>query len=148
MRKILLLSVFALVTASVQAAELQAKLVQLYQWKDGKPKVVTVAAGLINMDQVMDEPGANCGQFVGPILVEGVQFSQSGATLESFRFTTANGAQWSVPTNIGKLSNVEQSIANSFIRVGKKYFVHVQSCGSGGFASLINMYDLALRFKP
>lgn len=146
-----MLSVFALVTSSLQAAELQAKLIQLYQTKDGKdgkPKITTVAAGLVNMDQVMDEPGANCGQFVGPISVEGVQFSQSGATLESFRFTAADGAQWSVPTNIGKLSNAERSIANSFIRVGKKYFVHVQSCGSGGFASLINMYDLTVRFKP
>ena len=69
-------------------------------------------------------------------------------TLETFRFTDKNGTQWSVPTNIGRLSNVDRQRPNSFIRVGKRYFVHAQVCGSGGNASLISMYDAAVNFGP
>ena len=83
-----------------------------------------------------------------PVTVEGIQFTPSGGTLETFRFTDKNGTQWSVPTNIGRLSNVDRQRPNSFIRVGKRYFVHAQVCGSGGNASLISMYDAAVNFGP
>ncbi|MNN78766.1 hypothetical protein D3C81_1953510 [compost metagenome] len=96
----------------------------------------------------MLEPGSGCQQFVGSVIVEGVQFSRSGAVLESFRFTNPNGDQWSVPTNIDKLSNAEMAQANSLIRVGKKFFIHVKVCGSGGFTSLVNLYDLSAQLKP
>ena len=81
---------------------------------------------------------------VHSVTVEGIQFTPSGGTLETFRFTDKNGTQWSVPTNIGRLSNVDRQRPNSFIRVGKRYFVHAQVCGSGGNASLISMYDAAV----
>jgi hypothetical protein len=100
------------------------------------------------MDVILDEPGANCQQFTGPIKVEGIQFSPSGAVLESFRFTDAKGSQWAVPTNIGKLGSADRSHANSFIRVGRRYLAHLQVCGSGGFASLVNLYDLSISPHP
>ncbi|PVX84357.1 hypothetical protein C7402_105198 [Paraburkholderia unamae] len=100
------------------------------------------------MDSVYQFAGANCEQFIGPITVEGVQFTSSGGTLESFRFTDKSGNQWSVPTNIGQLSNIDRQRANSLIRVGRKYFIHAQVCGSGGIASLISLYDTSITFGP
>jgi hypothetical protein len=98
------------------------------------------------MSKITNSPGDNCNQIFGTIKVEGVQFNPSGNTLESFRFTDKNGTQWSVPTGIENLSTIERQKANNFIRVGKFYYVHVQICGSGGFASLISMYDLNIKF--
>ena len=105
-----------------------------------------IVGALVNMDEIMDTSG--CNQMIGVIKVEGIQFDQSGGTLESFRFTDKNGTQWSVPTNIGKLSDAERGQANSFIRVGKTYYSHIQACGSGGFASLIALYDMSVSFAP
>jgi hypothetical protein len=105
-----------------------------------------IVSGLVNMTDLMNKPGDGCEQFIGLVKVEGIQFSSSGGSLESFRFTDHYGNQWSVPTNIGELSNAARSQANNFIRVGKAYYVQVQVCGSGGFASLVNMYDASVLF--
>jgi len=94
------------------------------------------------MDNIMDD----CAQVIGIVKPEGVQFSEKGGTLESFRFTDKNGTQWSVPTNIAELSNAARNEANSFIKVGKTYYSHIQVCGSGGFASLIALYDMSISF--
>jgi hypothetical protein len=125
---------------------------------DGKPQVIhvfirasnndnprEVTAALVNMDSISGA-GDGCDQVIGSVKVEGVQFSASGITLESFRFTDKQGSQWSVPTNIGMLSNASRQDANSFIRVGHTYFAHIQNCGSGGFSSLISIYDVSLGF--
>ncbi|WP_186101396.1 hypothetical protein [Burkholderia gladioli] len=100
------------------------------------------------MDTVYGGAGSNCSQFIGLIKVDGIQFSSSGGTLEAFRFTDKNNNVWAVPTNIGKLSNVNRQAANSLIREGRRYFVHVQACGSGGVSSLISLYDAATAFGP
>jgi len=113
---------------------------------DGKPQVKETIAALVNMESIMDAPHDGCDEIIGSIKVEGVQFSHSGATLESFRFTDRSGAQWSVPTNINVLPIASRQDANSFIRVGHAYFAHIQVCGSGGFASLISMYDTSMGF--
>lgn len=133
-----------------QAGEARPSLIQVYQTttKNGKVETRPVDAGLVNMDDMMLEPGSGCQHFVGVVKIEGIQFSQSGATLESFRFTNSKGDQWSIPTNIGRLSNAERSRANNLIRVGKQYFIDVNVCGSGGYPSLVNLYDLSVQFKP
>lgn len=132
------------------SSELKPSLIQVYQttMKNGKEESRLVDAGLVNMDDMMLEPGSGCQHFVGVVRVEGIQFSRSGATLESFRFTNPKGDQWSIPTNIGRLSNIERSRANSLIRVGRQYLIDANVCGSGGFASLVNLYDLSIQFKP
>ena len=133
------------------AGEVTPAVIQVYQsttLKNGDVKSRAVDAGLVNMDDMMLERGSGCQHFIGPVKIEGVQFSASGAVLESFRFTNSKGDQWSIPTNIEKLSNAERSRANSLIRVGKKYLIDVNVCGSGGFASLVNLYDLSIQFKP
>ncbi|CAI8954625.1 MULTISPECIES: hypothetical protein [Burkholderia] len=137
-------------TADAQSFNAHARLVTTWQAKDltGKSAAAERLVALEEMDEVYDRPGDNCTQFIGPVTVEGVQFTSSGGTLETFRFTDKNGSQWSVPTNIGRLSNVDRQRANSFIRVGKRYFAHVQVCGSGGIASLVSMYDAAVNFGP
>ncbi len=122
-------------TTTTATAEDHPKVIQVTTW-DGREIVVA----LVNMDGIMDD----CEQKVGIIKPEGVQFSRSGNTLESIRFTDENGAQWSVPTNIGELSNAARSEANSFIKVGKTYYSHIQICGSGGFANLISLYDMSI----
>ncbi len=109
-----------------------------------KMQVNSRVAGLINMDTAMNEPGSGCSQMIGRIKVESLQFSKSGVVLESFYFTDAKGNVYSVPTNIEKLPNALRSQANSFIRQGRNYFAHIKVCGSGGFASLINLYDLSI----
>lgn len=133
------------------AGEAKPALIQVYQTttlKNGKVESRAVDAALVNMDDMMLDPRSGCQHFIGPVKVEGVQFSASGAVLESFRFTNSKGDQWSIPTNIGQLSNAARSRANSLIRVGKQYLVDVNVCGSGGFASLVNLYDLSIQFKP
>lgn len=125
------------------ADEINAKVIHVYKDESvgGKYSSKELIAG-VNMG----EPSDGCTQMIGKIKVEGVQFSSSGATLESFRFTDKNGTQWSVPTEFGKLSNVARGEANNFIRVGKTYFSHIELCGSGGFAGLINLYDMNISF--
>lgn len=117
----------------------------VYKYLPNSTKTKDYVAGLVNMDSLLVDPGDNCSQMAGAIKIEGVQYSASGATLESFRFTDPKGNQYSVPTNITKLSNGERSEANRFIRQGKTYFAHIQMCGSGGYASLINLYDLNIK---
>jgi hypothetical protein len=144
-------SILFSLSQTAAAGEITPALIQVYQsvtLKNGDVKSRVVDAGLVNMDDMMLERGSGCQHFVGPVKIEGVQFSASGAILESFRFTNSKGDQWSVPTNIGKLSNAERSRANSLIRVGKQYLIDVNVCGSGGFASLVNLYDLSIQFKP
>jgi hypothetical protein len=97
----------------------------------------------VNMDEISDD---GCQQLIGQIKVEGIQFDKSGRILESFRFTDKNEHQWSVPTNIENLLEIATGPANDFIRVGKVYFVDVQVCGSGGYPSLISMYDASVSF--
>lgn len=115
-------------------------LIQIHKHLPGN-KSKTYVGGLVQMDEIQNDSGSMCGQFVGIVKVEGVQFSQSGATLDSFRFSDSKGNQWSIPTNIGSLPNVDKGAANSFIRVGRSYFAHIQVCGSGGYPSLISLYD-------
>ncbi|EEA04121.1 hypothetical protein BH160DRAFT_0553 [Burkholderia sp. H160] len=105
-----------------------------------------IVSGLVNMTELMNKPGEGCQQFIGLVKVEGIQFSPSDASIESFRFTDHYGNQWVVPTNISDLSNADRAQANNFIRVGKPYYVQIQICGSGGFASLVNMYDASVQF--
>ncbi|WP_298150841.1 hypothetical protein [Flavobacterium sp.] len=146
-----LIFILLLTCSIVHAEELRPSVLHVYQTvkvKNGKDKNISVIAGLVNMSPLLLEPGSGCQHFVGPVKVEGVQFSKSGNTLESFRFTNSRNDQWSIPTNIEELSSVDRGAANSFIRVGKKYFVDATVCGSGGFASLVNMYDLSIDFKP
>ncbi|KVL32200.1 hypothetical protein WS98_21935 [Burkholderia territorii] len=116
-----------------------------YRFVPNRPPEAIVS-GLVNMTDLQNKQGDGCEQFIGLVKVEGIQFSSSGGSIESFRFTDHFGNQWSVPTNIGDLSNATRSQANNFIRVGKPYYVQVQICGSGGFASLVNMYDASVKF--
>jgi hypothetical protein len=73
----------------------------------------------------------------------------------SFNFFDCNGHKWSVPTGIGELganilahksAMMVRREASQFIRVGKMYYAHVNVCGSGGFPSLISIYDPAVFF--
>ncbi|MCY0854323.1 hypothetical protein [Cupriavidus sp. D39] len=124
----------------VHADDFNGKVIYAYKPVPNKLPAAVVS-GLVNMEDIMDEPGSGCEQRVGTVKVEGVQFSSSGATLESFRFTDKKGNQWAVPTNIGNLPGSARGQANNFIRVGKSYYIHLHICGSGRFASLINMYS-------
>ena len=125
------------------ADERRAKVVHIFKNESvgGKYHSREIVAG-VNMGGTSDD----CQQMIGKIKVEGVQFSRSGATLESFRFTDKSGAQWSVPTGFSNFSDAERSEANSFIKVGKSFFVQVEVCGSGGYPDLINMYDIGISF--
>lgn len=98
--------------------------------------------GLANVNELAG-PQSGCDLHRGVIKVDGLQFSKSGATLESFRFIDSAGTQWSVPTNIENFSNAEKRVANSFIRVGRSYFVIFAVCGSGGYPSLVEIVDVA-----
>ncbi len=114
----------------------------LYRYIGMKP----VPTALVNMNPIENAPTDNCEDFFGVIKIAGIQFSRSGAVLRSFYFIDAKGTQWSVPTNIGALSDAARGQANSFVRVGQRYYAHIEACGSGGFASLISLYSLNSRF--
>ncbi len=114
-----------------------------------KPTVITVhksdqntsnsyVVGLVNMDNIMSD----CNQMVGTIKIENYQFSESGLTLQQFSFRDNKNNLFSVPTNIAELSKFDVEKANSIFKIGDKYLAHVQFCGSGGYGSLINIYDL------
>lgn len=119
----------------------------------GKPRVLhehvndrSRASAIVNMDQLDDTSG--CQDFIGAIKVGGVQFSASGATVDLLWFIDRRGARWSVPTNIGKagFSNRERDYANNLIKVDGTYWAHILVCGTGGFASLVSLYDMSLPF--
>lgn len=139
MRKIAL---FLMIAASVNAYAEGVKPDVLYTYQSTKGAIHKRISALVNMDDRMTDPSDNCSQSFGLLKVEGVQFSASGATLESFRFTDASGQQQSVPTHIEALPNALRGSANSFIRVGKTFFAEIQSCGMGHYPSLINLYDV------
>ncbi|WP_035854032.1 hypothetical protein [Deefgea rivuli] len=145
MNKLLLVVFICLFSQLSYSEDIKPTVLDIYKTgKDGKSKALL--GGLVNMDTIYIEAGSNCTQMIGMVKVDGIQFSESGATLESFRFVDAKNNQWSVPTNIKDLSSVDRSRANNFIRQGKSYFAHVQVCGSGGFASLISLYDPKVTF--
>jgi len=112
-------------------------------------KFTTETWGLHDLTNITElvGPQSGCDLHRGVIKVDGLQFSKSGATLESFRFIDSTGTQWSIPTNIENFSNAEKRVANSFIRVGHAYFVIFAVCGSGGFPSLVEMVDVTA-IKP
>ena len=124
------------------SAALAAKPRVLHEYVDSR----AVTSAIVNMDSLDDMTG--CQNFVGAIKVGGVQFSASGATVDLFWFVDRRGARWSVPTNIGKadFSNRERDDANNLIKVGGTYWAHIFSCGTGGFASLVSLYDMSLPF--
>lgn len=144
----LLLAMVLLATPAIAQDKQQPNLLFVYKTIEvaGHIRILDIPAALVNMSQIYDGPLDNCEQLFGVIKVQGIQFSPSGATLQSFRFTDAHGDQWSVPTHIGRLSDAARQAADSFIRVGKRYFAEVQVCGSGGFASLVNLYDMNIKF--
>ena len=118
-----------------------------------KPTVITVhkfgqntsnsyVVGLVNMDNIMGE----CSQMVGTIKIENYQFSESGKTLQQFSFRDNKNNLFSVPTNIAELSKFDVEKANSIFKIGEKYLAHIQFCGSGGYGSLINIYDINSTF--
>ncbi|MEM0651658.1 hypothetical protein AAFL31_07515 [Klebsiella huaxiensis] len=114
------------------------------------PEILTEngkAVGIVTLNQALTAPMAACKQFAGLITVEGLSFSKSGKTLESFYFVDSNDNNWSVPTNFSELSKSDNEIASSFIKVGKEYFVRLQACGSGGFVDLIDIYGKELNKK-
>lgn len=118
-----------------------------------KPTVITVhkfgqntsnsyVVGLVNMDNIMSD----CNQMVGTIKIENYQFSESGLTLQQFSFRDNKNNLFSVPTNIAELSKFDVEKANSIFKIGEKYLAHIQFCGSGGYGSLVNIYDINSTF--
>lgn len=132
-------------STAAHASEISPEIIYRYVVTPNQP-VQEFVSGILNLDGLSDSPGDGCEQRIGVVKVEGIQFSQSGATLESFRFTDGHGNQWSVPTNFDNLSNAGRSQANNFIRVGRPYYVDVQLCGNGGYPSLISIYDATIPF--
>ncbi len=143
MKKHYLFVLLAVFSCHVYADEIKAKVIYVFKGDSvgNKYRSHTIVAG-VNMGGISDD----CEQMIGKIKVEGVQFSESGATLESFRFIDKNGAQRSVPTGFNNLSKPDRERANSFIKVGKTYFAHIEFCGSGSYADLVNMYDINIDF--
>lgn len=150
MKTVLMYSIiclFLLISTSIMAqAQAQApgkgRLVCI--WKstivNEKHNEHEIIAALVNMDTIEDE---GCEQRISSIKIEGVQFGTSGSSIvDSFHFTDKNSIQWSIPTNINEnLSKTDKGWASSFIKPNRTYLVHYQVCGSGGFASLISIYD-------
>jgi hypothetical protein len=138
-----LLVVFIILCATINslAETLQPNVITIYK-NTANNKGREYVAGLVYMDQL----NTGCDDMVGSIKIEGLQFSESGVTLEQIRFNDNKGNVFSVPTNIGKLPKAKIGQANNFLRVGKTYFAHMQFCGSGGFGSLINIYDMKSTF--
>ncbi|GGD61288.1 hypothetical protein [Caballeronia grimmiae] len=139
---LMLAAMLAAVQMTANAVQPSMQLVYRYITVPGKP-TAEITAGLINPDQTTSE---GCERRFGQVRVEGVQFSQSGTTLESFRFTDSRGNQWSIPTGLAGMSNAGRSAASNFIRVGRSYFIDIEVCGSGGYPSLISMFDANVRF--
>ena len=138
----ILILVLFMISSTAYADDEKAHLITNSPIKvNGVNSTIEAIGGLINMDEISTDPLDNCTQFIQQVKVAGVQFSPSSTTLESFRYIHKD-VQWVVQTNMELLSNVGRSEASNWIRVGRKYLVHFQSCGSGNFTSLINMYSI------
>lgn len=124
------------------AEPFQGEVIHVYKTTGAGHKSQEITAALVNMTPIMSGQLDNCSQSVESVKVEGIQFNQSGTVLELFRFTGKNAYQQAIPTNIQALPKLSRGEANSFIKVGKSYLIHVQYCGSGGYPDLISMYDM------
>ena len=137
MNRIILCILLAIVAVNAVAEKAEPSVVTVYKSQaNGNSRSYVV--GLVNMDEVM---GHGCSPMVGTIKIDGIQFTDSGAVLQQIRFRDNKDNVFSVPTNIGSLPKSERGKANNFRKEGKSYFAHMQFCGSGGFGSLINIYD-------
>ncbi|NCB57542.1 MAG: hypothetical protein EOM46_08550 [Gammaproteobacteria bacterium] len=103
--------------------------------------------GIVTLKPAFTAPMAACKQFAGWVTVDGLTFSKSGKTLESFYFVDSNDNNWSVPTGFDELSKNDNEKASDFIKKGKEYFVRLQACGSGGFVDLLDIYGKEINKK-
>lgn len=132
--KILSFFILLLISTSVLAASNEYQGPGFLK-KNGK------TIGIVTLSPAFTAPMAACNQFAGLIKVEGLTFSKSGKTLESFYFVDSNENNWSVPTGFENLSKSDNEEASNFIKKDKEYFVRLQACGSGGFVDLLDIYN-------
>lgn len=121
-----------------QAASDNAKIISIVPQKNASPVVKPGVVALLNMDEVLPD----CQQQIAVAKVKTVAYSESGITPEKISVDW-QGARLEIATNVGEnpvLTLEEIYAAHQFIKVGKRYLIHFQSCGEGRIYSLINMY--------
>ena len=134
----LLMMLPCLLPALVLAASDSAKVIHA-PLPGSKAAAKPAVIALVSMDEVLPD----CQQQVTVTTVKTVAYSESGMTPEKIGVDWL-GRKLDIATNVGEnpvLSLEEIQAAHQFIKIGKRYLIHFQSCGDGsGQRSLINMY--------
>ncbi|WP_439069979.1 hypothetical protein ACSJL3_001192 [Serratia nevei] len=99
---------------------------------------ITKSAGYIDLDDTPKKHDG-CELHQGIMIITGNQYSQSGKVVELLKFRRADGEEFVMPTNFGRLSNADMSYAGKMFQKGDPVFIRFSICGSGGFMSLIDI---------
>lgn len=95
-----------------------------------------------------NEPDSGCQQFIGMVKLSAVRTDSSRAVPVSIAFVDENGATWVVPTGAELLEAADRQAVLKLLQVGRRYFLQVRVCGSGGHKRLINLYDASIELRP
>ncbi len=84
----------------------------------------------------------DCMNGIEQIVIGGLQYQRGGNSIESFWYADKKlDAQFSVTVNLDAFETLRDArVASAFFQVGKSYFAHIQTCGNGGYNSLISAY--------
>lgn len=116
--------------------------------KSGVTHMGMTVAGMVNMSPMWNEIDSGCQQFIGTVKLSAVRTDPARTTPLSIAFIDASGATWVVPTGAGQLEATDREAALKLLRPGKRYFLQVRVCGSGGHKQLINLYDASFELRP
>jgi|GEM_PF-2322043 len=102
---------------------------------------VTMTAGIKNLDEVLE----GCEGHSGLFKAKTFQYSDSGNTIKLIQFSRGDGQVFAMPTNFDQLSKPQYEDIRGMIHEGQKYWISFSVCGSGGYASLMEIsYSLGM----
>ena len=120
----------------------------VYRYSTPPKLEISGVNGIVELEAAMTEPGSGCEQRIADLVVDEVVYEGTSEMLIGFRAKKpANGSsEWyglfSMATKAlyQNLSNAERRNIQQLIRRGAKLIVIYQICGSGGFASVRDVF--------
>ena len=114
---------------------------------DAKSRVIGVNA-IVDLESAMTEPGSNCSQRIADLVIDEVVYEGASDTIVGFRAQkpgiTANTWYGVFSMNTKRLyqnlGNAERHRVHELVKKGAKVVVAYQVCGSGGFASVRDVF--------
>jgi len=129
-----------------------AKPAIVYQY--GKAFNVIDINGLVGIEAPMVDPGDGCSQRIADLTVDEVVYNGVSDSIAGFRAKKPAPKEWYGLFTIdsdavyGALSKNEAYDIRRLIKKGERIIVIYQVCGSGGFASVIDIFKKSAINNP